>query len=69
MNGDGVSDTPAHYGPTEDYVGSESCWTDYVLDTCEDVQGIDPGPDPTDNCTYSSAEKLLGSAWSIGGVT
>jgi hypothetical protein len=53
--GDGVSDTPAHYGPTEDYVGAESCWTDYVLDTCVDVDGIDPGPDPVDNCKSSWA--------------
>ncbi|GKY90956.1 hypothetical protein MPSEU_000068400 [Mayamaea pseudoterrestris] len=49
MSGDGVTDTPAHFGPTEDYIGSDSCWTAYVLDTCMDADGVDSGVDPVDN--------------------
>jgi hypothetical protein len=49
LSGDGVTDTPAHYAATENYYGANSCWTDYVLDTCQDVPGIDPGVDPIDN--------------------
>ena len=55
---DGVSDTPSHALPTDEYPGYETCWVNASLNTCDDgILGIDPGMDPIDNCTCLSGEK------------
>jgi hypothetical protein len=52
---DGVTDTPSHAAPSEEYPGIEVCWKNQnnqtMLDTCDDskLPGIDPGLDPVDN--------------------
>ena len=53
---DGVSDTPSHLRPTDEYPGYETCWRDAALDTCDDsIPGIDVGMDPIDNCMYDTS--------------
>jgi hypothetical protein len=51
LTGDGVADTPSHFGPTQNLNGSGVCWIfNPPLDTCPDnITGIDPGPDPVKN--------------------
>lgn len=50
LNSDGIADTPAHSGPTSDQPGEGVCWdTIPPLNTCIDIPGVDPGPDPVLN--------------------